>query len=110
MVAGVVGYGWLPGFRSVGVAAVALGLGLALVGEIVETWLGFRLGRRYGGSCRAGRGALVGGSVGAVGGVPVPIIGSVSGGVVGAFAGARPFGYSRSPATQAERAGRVAGL
>ena len=62
MVAGVVGYGWLTDFRSVGVTTIALVLGLALVGEIVETWLGFRLARRYGGSSRAGWGALVGGN------------------------------------------------
>src|SRR6266705_2800984 len=60
MVAGVVGYGWLTDFRSVGVTTIALVLGLALVGEIVETWLGFRLARRYGGSSRAGWGAVVG--------------------------------------------------
>src|SRR2546422_9199049 len=88
MVAGVVGYGWLTDFRSVGVTTIALVLGLALVGEIVETWLGFRLARRYGGSSRAGWGALVGGIVGAVVGVPVPIIGSVIAGLVGSFAGA----------------------
>src|SRR2546430_12660410 len=88
MVAGVAGYGWLMDFRSVGVTTIALVLGLALVGEIIETWLGFRLARRYGGSSRAGRGALVGRIVRAVVGVPVPIIGSVIAGLVGSFAGA----------------------
>src|SRR5438309_11840702 len=72
MVAGVVGYGWLADFRSVGVTTIALVLGLALVGEIVATRLGFRLARRSGGASRAGWGALVGGIVGAVVGVPVP--------------------------------------
>src|SRR2546422_10180223 len=75
MVAGVVGYGWLTDFRSVGVTTIALALGLALVGEIVETWLGFRLARRYGGSSRAGGGALGGRVGGGGGGVPVPGIG-----------------------------------
>src|SRR2546422_785152 len=56
MVAGVVGYGWLTDFRSVGVTTIALVLGLALVGEIVETWLGFRLARRYGGASPSRRG------------------------------------------------------
>src|SRR6266566_3919532 len=105
MVAGVVGYGWLTDFRSVGVTTIALVLGLALVGEIVETWLGFRLARRYGGSSRAGWGALVGGIVGAVVGVPVPIIGSVIAGLVGSFAGAAILEYSRSTAATAVRAG-----
>src|SRR5438094_1121309 len=95
MVAGVVGYGWLTDFRSVGVTTIALVLGLALVGEIVETWLGFRLARRYGGSSRAGWGALVGGLIGALVGVPVPLIGSVIGGFVGAFLGAALFEYTR---------------
>src|SRR2546427_9006715 len=84
MVAGVAGYGWLTDFRAVGVTTIALVLGLALVGEIVESWLGFRLARRYGGSSRAGWGALVGGIVGGVGGVPVPIIGRRGGGFGGA--------------------------
>src|SRR3989449_3508188 len=67
MVAGVVGYGWLTDFRSVGVTTIALVLGLALVGEIVETWLGFRLARRYGGgSLPGGGGAGGGGGRGAV--------------------------------------------
>src|SRR2546425_9219331 len=74
MVAGVVGYGWLTDFRSVGVTTIALVLGLALVGEIVETWLGFLLARRYGGSSPAGGGGLVGGGVGARVGVAVPVI------------------------------------
>src|SRR3989442_967144 len=105
MVAGVVGYGWLTDFRSVGVTTIALVLGLALVGEIVETWLGFRLARRYGGSSRAGGGGAVGGVVRGVGGVPVAIIrsGSARGG--GAFAGAALPPCSRSPARTDPRAG-----
>src|SRR5438093_3320116 len=53
MVAGIVGYGWLTDFRSVGVATIGTVLGLAFLGEIVEWWLGFRLTRTFGG--RAGR-------------------------------------------------------
>lgn len=93
MVLGVIGYGWLTGFQTVGVGTIALVLGLAAVGEIVEAWLGFRLARRYGGSARAGWGAVVGGIAGAIVGVPVPIIGSVIGAFVGAFAGAAAFEY-----------------
>ena len=64
------------------------------------------MARRYGGSKRAGWGALIGGLVGAIIGVPVPIIGSVIGGFVGAFAGATLLEYSRSPvAGAAVRAG-----
>jgi len=106
MVAGVAGYGWLTGFRSVGVATIAVVLGLAFVGEIIEAWLGFRFARTFGGSRRSAWGALVGGIVGAVMGVPVPIVGSVIGAFLGSFAGAALFEYSlsRTPDT-AVRAG-----
>src|SRR5881296_4339747 len=77
MVAGIVGYGWLTDFRSVGVATIGAALGLAFLGEIVEWWLGFRITRTFGASRRSAWGALVGGIVGAVLGVPVPIVGSV---------------------------------
>jgi uncharacterized protein YqgC (DUF456 family) len=62
---------------------------------VLEAWIGFRFARRYGGSSRAGWGALVGGLIGAIVGVPVPIVGSVVGGFVGAFLGAAVFEYSR---------------
>ena len=106
MVAGVVGYGWLTGFRSVGVATIAVVLGLAFLGEIIEAWLGFRFARTFGGSRRSAWGALVGGIIGAVMGVPVPIVGSVIGAFLGSFAGAALFEYSlsRTPDT-AVRAG-----
>jgi uncharacterized protein YqgC (DUF456 family) len=96
MVAGILAYGWLTGFRTVGVGTIGLVLGLALLGEILEAWVGFRSARRYGGSRRAGWGALVGGLVGAAVGVPVPVIGSVIGAFVGSFAGAALFELSAS--------------
>ena len=101
MVAGIVGYGWLTDFRSVGVATIGVALGLAFLGEIVEWWLGFRFARTYGGSRRSAWGALVGGIVGAAMGVPVPIVGSMIGAFLGSFAGAVVFEYSlsRTPAT-----------
>jgi uncharacterized protein YqgC (DUF456 family) len=96
MVLGVIGYGWLTDFRTVGVGLIALTVGLAAVGEILEWWLGFWFAERYGGSRRAGWGALVGGLIGAIVGVPVPVIGSVIGAFVGAFAGAALFEYTRA--------------
>ena len=96
MAAGFLAYGGLTGFRSISVAMMAIVVGLAFLGEIVESWLGFRFARRYGGSSRAGWGALLGGVVGAVVGVPVPLVGSVIGAFVGSFAGAALFEYSVS--------------
>jgi len=96
MVLGILGFGWLTDFRSVGVWTIALVLVLAFVGEVLESWIGFRLARRYGASSRAGWGALIGGIAGAVVGVPVPVIGSIIGGFVGSFAGAVVLEYTTS--------------
>jgi uncharacterized protein len=96
MVLGIVGYGWLTAFHTVGVATIAAVLGLAFAGEIIELWIGFRLTQRYGGSPRAGWGALLGGIVGAAVGVPIPIIGSIVGACVGSFAGAGLVEYARA--------------
>jgi uncharacterized protein YqgC (DUF456 family) len=99
MLLGLVGYGWLTDFRTVSALGIVLAFALALAGEVIEAWLGFRFARRYGGSSRAGWGALVGGLTGAVVGVPVPVIGSVIGGFLGAFAGAALFEYTRARET-----------
>ena len=99
IVLGILSYGWLTDFRTLSAGLVALAVGLAGVGEAVEAWIGFRFAQRYGGSKRAGWGALVGGLTGAVVGVPVPVIGSVIGGFVGAFAGAALFEYAGARAT-----------
>jgi uncharacterized protein YqgC (DUF456 family) len=96
IVLGVVGYGWLTDFRTIGTGVMILAIVLAMLGEVIESWLGFRLARRYGGSSRAGWGALIGGLIGAIVGVPVPLIGSVIGGFVGAFVGAALFEYTRA--------------
>jgi uncharacterized protein YqgC (DUF456 family) len=82
---GIIGYGWLTDFRTLSVWFLGLAIVLAFLGEVLESWIGFRFARRYGGSSRAGWGALVGGLIG----VPVPIVGSVIGGFVGAFLGRR---------------------
>jgi uncharacterized protein len=96
MVLGVVAYGWLTDFQTVTAGIVVLVVALAVVGEVIEAWLGFRFARRYGGSSRAGWGALAGGLIGAVVGVPVPLIGSVIGGFVGSFVGAALLEYTRA--------------
>lgn len=96
MVLGFLVFGWLTQFRSESVATIFIVLALAFAGEIIESWLGFRFARRYGGSRRAGWGALLGGLVGAVVGVPVPVVGSVIGAFVGSFGGAALFEYAYS--------------
>ena len=96
MVGALPAYGWLTDFRSLSVALIAIVLALALVGELIESWLGFRFAKRYGGSSRSGWGALIGGIVGAIIGVPIPVIGSVIGAFLGSFIGAALFEYSAS--------------
>ena len=96
MVLGILAYGWLTDFHSVGVATIGIVLGLAFLGEIIENWIGFRYAKRYGGSTRSGWGALIGGLVGAIVGVPVAIIGSVIGAFIGSFVGAALFEYTHS--------------
>jgi uncharacterized protein len=96
MVAGVLAYGWLTDFRSVGLWVTVTVLVIAFLGELIENWLGFRFARRYGGSSRSGWGALIGGLVGAFVGVPIALIGSVIGAFIGSFIGAALFEYSYS--------------
>jgi uncharacterized protein YqgC (DUF456 family) len=80
-------YGWLGG-APIGLFTLGSLVLLALVGELIEFSLSARFTRQYGGSKRAGWGAIAGGIVGAIVGVPVPVIGSVIGAFVGSFVGA----------------------
>ena len=61
---------------------------LALVAELLEFSLSGKYARQYGGSRRAGWGAIIGGIVGAMVGFPVPVVGPVIGAFVGSFVGA----------------------
>jgi uncharacterized protein YqgC (DUF456 family) len=67
---------------------------LMVIAEGLEWTLASRFAKRYGGSRRAGWGAVIGGMVGAFMGVPVPIVGSIIGAFVGAFVGALVFEWS----------------
>ena len=69
---------------------------VAIVAEYLEFALAARYTRKYGGSKRAGWGALIGGFIGAIVGVPVPIIGSIIGAFAGSFVGALTAEYSVS--------------
>jgi len=84
----------VPG-GGIGLATV-IGVGVLMaVAEGLEWVLTSRFTRKYGGSRRAGWGAIIGGMVGAFMGVPVPIIGSIVGAFAGAFIGAFAFEWSR---------------
>lgn len=93
MVIAVISYGLVTKFAGVGVITLSVTIVLALLSEVAEAYLGFGLAKKYGGSKRAGWGALIGGLVGAGMGVPIPLIGSVIGSLIGAFAGALLFEY-----------------
>src|SRR5438105_14989856 len=69
----VLGFGLLTGFHSIGFVTIGIMVALALLGELLELWLGFGLARRYGGSPRGGWGALLRGVMGAVVGGQVPV-------------------------------------
>ena len=94
MIAAGVGYSILVP-NSIGVFALVGTTVLAVVGEIFEFTLAGKYARKYGGSRRAGWGAVIGGMVGAFVGVPVPIVGPIIGAFAGAFIGALVFEYSR---------------
>ena len=88
MVASAVTYNLVvPGDPIGWVTLVVVGV-LALVAELLEFTLTGRYARKYGGSRRAGWGAIIGSIVGAMVGVPVPIVGPVIGAFVGSFIGA----------------------
>ena len=106
MVIAVIVYGLVTHFVGVGVVTLSVTIVLALLSEVAEAWLGFGMAKKYGGSKRAGWGALIGGLMGAGIGVPVPVIGSVIGSLVGAFAGALLFEYlGHGDSDKAVRAG-----
>jgi uncharacterized protein len=91
IVAGAIGYRVLVPAGGVGWFTVIGVTALAMLGAIADLALAGRYARKYGGSRRAGWGAIIGGMVGAVIGVPVPIVGPVLGAFAGAFIGALAF-------------------
>lgn len=96
MLGAAVGYNALTGTEAIGLFTLIGATVLVLIAEWFEFVLGARYARKYGGSRRAGWGAIVGGLVGALVGVPVPIVGPMIGAMVGSFAGALLFEYSVS--------------
>ncbi|HYJ79473.1 MAG TPA: DUF456 domain-containing protein [Longimicrobiaceae bacterium] len=96
-VLGLTAYAWLTHFEHVGWPTIAFVVVLAVVAEVIEFMLGGRFAQKYGGSRRAGWGAILGGLVGALFGLPIPIVGSVVGAFLGAFAGAALFEMTKNP-------------
>lgn len=78
----------------IGIWNIAGATVLATLAEVAEFSLAGKYARKYGGSKRAGWGAILGGIVGAFVGVPLPIVGSVIGAFAGAFLGALAFEYT----------------
>jgi len=71
--------------------ALGIGLGLALLGELIETTTGAAGAKAGGGRKRGMWGALLGAMGGAVLGtvlLPIPVVGSLVGAIAGAFLGA----------------------
>src|SRR5690349_8399186 len=66
MLAAALGYNFLPGQGQVGTGWLTAGLALALVAEVLEFTVAARYTTRYGGSRRAGWGAILGGFAGAI--------------------------------------------
>ena len=105
MIAAGLGYSYLvPG--SIGMIALIGTTTIAVVAEVFEFTLAGKYARKYGGSRRAGWGAIIGGTVGAFVGVPVPLIGPIIGAFAGSFIGALVAEFSRG--ADAKVATRVA--
>lgn len=83
-VGGLALYAWLTGFATIGWVPIVIAAGLATAAEVADLLLGGRFARRYGGGRRAAWGAIIG----AVAGLPLPVLGSVAGAFAGSFAGA----------------------
>ena len=107
MLGAAIGYDALIAGDPIGWGTIVATAVLAVIAEVFEFTLSTRYTKKYGGSRRAGWGAIIGGIAGAIVGVPVPIIGSVIGAFVGSFAGALVAEFSRREAT-AGTATRVA--
>ena len=106
MIAAAVGLNALAGPAPIGMVTLVGVVLVAIVAEVLEFTVAARYTTRYGGSRRAGWGAILGGVVGAIVGVPVPIVGSVIGAFVGAFVGA--YLAERSRQSEHGPAARVA--
>jgi uncharacterized protein YqgC (DUF456 family) len=90
----IVIYDVATGFSTVGWVLLVVLLGVAILGEIIESFFGLVYVAQRGATKWGVLGAFVGGLAGAVGGgFVLPFIGSILFGLAGAFAGAVLFEY-----------------
>lgn len=85
------GHGGSEGHVLFGATTLAILIGLALVGELIEFVAGVAGAKKAGGGWRGAIGALLGGLIGGLIGtflIPIPIIGSLAGACIGAGLGA----------------------
>ena len=88
MIASAIVYNLVLGTDAISwVTLVGIGI-LGLIAEWIEFTMSGKYARKYGGSRRAGWGAMLGGMIGAFMGFPVPIVGPIIGAFVGSFLGA----------------------
>jgi len=88
MVGAAAVFGAATGFGQITLKFLGVLLGLALVGEGLESLLGVAVARKYGASKWGMWGAFLGGIAGALVGTPVPVAGNLVGALIGVFAGA----------------------
>jgi uncharacterized protein YqgC (DUF456 family) len=114
LVAGAGLYGQLTDWQAVTLSTLLLLAVIAVIGEILELFTSAVVARKAGGSRRAAWGGLVGGMLGMfclsfV--LPIPIVGSMAGAIVGCFLGAAVAEFSvRNHLAHGTRVGFFAAL
>jgi len=92
--AAIIIYDAVAGFSEVGILILIVMLGISIIGEVIESFLGLVYVAQKGATKWGVLGAFAGGLAGAVGGgMILPFLGSVILGLIGAFAGAVALEY-----------------
>jgi uncharacterized protein len=94
-------FAWLTDFQPITWDFLGILLGLSIVVELLEFFLGAAAAKKYGSSKWGMWGAIIGGFLGAVFATPIaPILGTIFGAFIGAFLGAFVFEYIKYTDTQ----------
>lgn len=104
---------WTPGVFMFSWTVLFVAAGLAMLGEVLEFFLGAAGARQAGASKRAAALAIVGAILGAIVGTPLPIpfVGTLIGACLGAFAGSLLGDlWARRPLLHSVEAGRGAAI